>query len=452
LFAFLLARQAGGQFILRLEDTDQKREVEGAKEHLIKSLNDLGLNYDEGPDKPGQYGPYVQSQRLDIYKTWANKLIEKSRAYVDPYSPEEVQAFREDAKNNKQPFLYRNHRPDQQLDWDGSKPLRFKSDPKNYSWKDAVMGDLSSGPEVIDDFVLMKSDGFPTYNFAHIVDDHEMKISHVLRGQEFLSSVPNYLNLYEALEIEMPILATMPHILAESGQKKLSKRDGAKDVLEYIAEGYLPDALISFIASLGWNDGTTQEIFTRHELIEKFSLDRVQKSGARFDEARLIWINGSLIRQMQPDDLYKECELYWPEEATTYDRDYKKKVLALIQERLKYFSELADLSRFFFKDLPLNPDLISSNKQLKKLPTPELHKLLEVSLNELRESDFLLSDLETRLNQLLEKTNQKPAVLFSLIRIATTQSPASPGLAESMAVLGKEVCLRRIEAQLATLK
>jgi glutamyl-tRNA synthetase len=448
LFAYLVARQAGGQFVLRFEDTDQKREVQGARDHLMESLKVLGLDYDEGPDKEGPYGPYVQSQRLASYKEWANKLIEAGRAYADPYSPEEVEGFREKARQEKRPFLYRNHRPDTTEPWDGTKPLRFKSDPKPYAWQDAVMGDLSTGPEVIDDFVLIKSDGFPTYNFAHIIDDHEMKISHVLRGQEFLSSMPNYLNLYEALTIERPIFATLPHILAPAGNKKLSKRDGAKDVLDYIRDGYLPDALVSFIATLGWNDGTEQEIFTRQELIDKFSLNRVQKAGARFDEQRLNWINGSLIRQLDLDDLYEKVKDYWPEQAKNYDDEYKKRTLGLLQERLKYFSELSDLSLFFFTDLPINPDLIDGHKQLKKITKEEHKSLLEVSLASLELSDFSVDDLSTKLNDLLTQTDRKPAVLFSLIRIASSQAPASPGLADSLNVLGKEVSLRRLKAEI----
>jgi len=300
LFAWLVARQAGGQFILRIEDTDRNREVEGAEAHIIKSLRALGLEYDEGPDVPGEYGPYRQTERLDRYKEWAQVLIDSGRAYADPYTAEEVQGFREQAQKDKKPFLYRNHRPENPPAWDGTTPLRFKSEPQDYQWKDAVMGDLHAGAEAIDDFILVKSDGFPTYNFAHMVDDHDMAITHVIRGQEFISSMPNYLNLYEALGFERPILATMPHILNEQGNKKLSKRDGAKDVLDYLRDGYLVEAMINFIASLGWNDGTTQEIFSREELIEKFSLERVQKAGARFDEQRLHWMNGAWIRASIP--------------------------------------------------------------------------------------------------------------------------------------------------------
>jgi len=465
LFAWLVARHFGGQFILRLEDTDKKREVQGADQHLLDCLKALGVEWDEGFDIGGPYSPYRQSDRLDHYKTWAQKLIEDGRAYADPYSAEEVQAFREQAQAAKKPFLYRNHRPTNPPAWDGSTPLRFKSDPKPYQWHDLVMGDLSTGPEVIDDFILIKSDGYPTYNFAHIVDDAEMEITHIIRGQEFIASMPNYLNLYEALGQGTPTFATMPHILGADGNKKLSKRDGAKDVLDYIREGVLPAALTNFIASLGWNDGTEQEIFSRDELVAKFSLDRVQKSGARFDERRLQWMNGHYIRELPLDELYgkttnvsmsksaahEEPRSYWPAIAAEYPEAYRKQVLSLVQERLKYLSELPELTEFFFTDLPINPELISSHKQLKKFELSDLRAMLQQSRDMFASSDFSVEDLTGQLNDLLEVTGQKPAVLFSLVRIAITQCPASPGLADTMHVLGKERSLARIDAQLATL-
>ena len=323
-------------------------------------------------------------------------------------------------------------------------PLRFKSDPKTYNWHDEVMGDISTGPEVIDDFILMKSDGYPTYNFSHIVDDAEMEISHIIRGQEFLASVPNYLNLYEALELTVPIMATVPHILGPDGKKKLSKRDDAKDVLDYIRDGFLPEALVSFIATLGWNDGSEQEIFTESELLKKFSLERIQRSGAHFDERRLLWVNGHFIRQLSLEELAKRAEQFWPPQATKADPSYKKQVLGLVQERLKYLAELPSLTNFFFVDLPVDPTLISEHKQLKKLDKAELKQLLEQSRDALEQSDFSAKNLSDTLNDLLETTGQKPAVLFSLIRIATTQAPASPELAASLAVLGKDRSLARI--------
>ena len=449
LFAWLLARQASGQFILRLEDTDKNREVTGSAEHLIKSLQSLGLMYDEGPDLGGPHAPYKQSERLDIYRTWAQKLIDAGRAYADPYTSDEVQTFRETAKASKKAFLYRDHRPENPPAWDGTTPLRFKSEPKDYKWHDVVMGDLHTGPEVIDDFILIKSDGYPTYNFAHIVDDAEMQISHVIRGQEFISSVPNYLNLYEALSLTPPIMATMPHIMNEQGNKKLSKRDGAKDVLDYEAEGYLVETLISFIATLGWNDGTEQEVFTVNELIEKFSLDRVHKSGARFDEKRLLWMNGQFIRELSLDELYARVTDFWPTEAENADEAYKKQVLALVQDRLKTLADLPAATRYFFAEPSSDLSLITDNKQLKKLEDHEVTTLIAAAHDELSKvADWTPEAIQEALNQLLETTGQKPGILFSLIRIVTTWAPFSPQLNDTLALLSKEIVLKRLATPL----
>lgn len=453
LFAWLLARQhSDGIFILRLEDTDKFREVEGSGQHIMDSLRALGLQWDEGIEVGGPYGPYKQSERRTIYKEWADKLVGSGRAYADPYTPEELQGLREAAKAAKRPFLFRDHRPEKPPVWDGAQPLRLKSAPKAYRWHDEVMGDLSAGPEAIDDFILMKSDGYPTYNFAHIVDDHLMKVTHVVRSQEFIASVPRYLNLYEALGIERPLLATVPFVLGADGKKKLSKRDGAKDVLDYIREGFLGAALDSFIATLGWNDGTEQEVFTADELIQKFSLERVQRSGAHFDERRLIWVNGHFIRQIPLDELYKKVATFWPESAKTFDEGYKKHVLELVQERLKYFAELPELTDFFFRDLPVDLTLITEHKQLSKLDKQTVTELLTRSRSALHETEFTIEKLSERLNRLLEETGQKPVVLFSLIRSATTQAPSSPGLAETLAVLGKEKSLARLDETIAAWK
>ena len=451
LFAWLLARRTGGQFVLRLEDTDKKREVEGSAEHLIHSLKSLGLVYDEGPDIGGPYAPYRQSDRLETYRAWAQKLIDADRAYADPYTSEEIEAFRKQATAEKRPFLYRNHRPENPPAWDGTTALRFKSEPKAYAWHDEVMGDLSTGPEVIDDFILIKSDGYPTYNFAHIVDDTEMQITHVIRGQEFISSQPNYLNLYEALGLNFPVFATMPHILAPTGNKKLGKRDGAKDALEYLNDGILPEALINFIASLGWNDGTEQEIFTAAELIEKFSLDRVQRSGARFDEKRLAWMNGQWIRSLTLEDLYVRVAQYWPASAAESDDQYKKTVLALVQDRLHTLTDLPLLSDYFFAEPTPNWAMLGDNKQLKKLETNEIKNFLKQAIAALEASEFTSEAVQATLNALLETTGQKPGILFSLIRLAVSWAPFSPALPDTLAVLGKETTLRRLQTALAAL-
>lgn len=445
LFAWLTAKHTpGGMFILRIEDTDQKREVTGAVEHVIGTLKSLGIDYDEGPDLGGPYAPYTQSERLSIYRAWAQKLIDAGRAYADPYSAEEITSFREEAHNKKQPYLYRNNRPINPTKWDGSQPLRFKSDPKDYKWHDEVMGELSAGAEAIDDFVIMKSDGFPTYNFAHIVDDAEMQITHVIRGQEFISSMPNYLNLYEALGLQPPIFASMPHILAESGGRKLGKRDGAKDVQEYLKEGYLKEALINFMASMGWNDGSEQEIFSVDELKQKFSLNRVQQSGARFDNKRLLWMNGQWMRRLSIDELMIRSENFWPSSAKTADYEQKKQILELVQDRLKTLSELPVLTEYFFADPEPNIQMIGENKYLNGLSSDEIKKLLDVSIKELSISDFGVESITHTLNHLLESTGQKPAVLFSLIRLCVSWAPFSPALDETLNSIGKDRVISRL--------
>ncbi|MBP7018533.1 glutamate--tRNA ligase, partial [Candidatus Saccharibacteria bacterium] len=270
LFAWILARQNNGQFVLRIEDTDRNRFTEGAEEHIIESLKWLGLDWDAGPDKPDKYGPYRQSERLEIFNKYARKLVEEGKAYADPTSTEELTRLRDLAKLEKRPFRFREHRPKNPPEWKSGLSLRLRIDADiSPDWHDEVRGDIKGSSENIDDFILVKADGFPTYNFAHIVDDHEMQITHVIRGDEFISSVPKYLFLYEALGIKQPVFAHLPPILAPDGKKKLSKRDGAPDLLSYRDQGYMPEAIANFLALLGWNDGTEQEMYSIKELIEK---------------------------------------------------------------------------------------------------------------------------------------------------------------------------------------
>lgn len=456
LFAWLLAQQSKkvngkGTFILRIEDTDKVREVAGSIEQIESSLKWLGIHWDEGIDQGGPHAPYKQSERLAIYKEWAQKLIDNGRAYADPYTPAELEAFREQAKANKQPFLFRNHRPENPPAWDGTQPLRFKSDPKAYTWTDAVMGPLAAGEDAIDDFILIKSDGYPTYNFCHIIDDALMGITHVLRSQEFVSSTPKFLNLYEALGVERPTLATLPFVMAIDGKKKLGKRDGAKDILEYGKEGYLPEAMANFLATLGWNDGTEQEIFTMEELIDKFSLDRVQKSPARFDEQRLLWLNGQHIRALSLDDLYERVGSFWTDAAKATSEEQKKQVLALVQDRLKTLTDLPVLTSYFFEEPTPQWEMVSSNKQLKKLSTDDIRGLLTATETVLEASEFTAEAIQDTLNTLLETTGQKPGILFSLIRLALSWAPFSPALNDTIAVLGKETVLGRLRVALESI-
>lgn len=449
LFAWLLARHDSGTFVLRIEDTDQKREVAGGTENIKETLRWLGLEWDEGPDAGGPFAPYVQSERLEVYWRYAKELVDKGLAYADPYSIEKLAALREKSKAANKPFLYRDYRPENPPAWNGSQPLRIKLEPKKYAWDDAVMGRIEMGPEMVDDYIIIKADGFPTYNFCHIIDDYEMKITHVLRSQEFIASIPKFLATHEVLGWQPPVNAIAPPVLGATGGTKLSKRLGAKPVLQYRDEGYLPEAMVNYMAALGWNNGTEQEIFTLQELVKEFSLERVQRSGARFDEQRLLWINGQWIRRLSLNELYERCQPFWPAEADTYDETYKKQVLALVQDRLKTLAELPLLSSYFFYEPTPNWAMVEANKQLKKVGHTELMNLIHAVRDNLADSDFSAADLTDRLNTLLLKTGQKPAVLFGIIRLALTWAPFSPGLADTMAVLGKQRTLSRLAATLS---
>jgi glutamyl-tRNA synthetase len=275
-----------------------------------------------------------------------------------------------------------------------------------------------------------------------------MKITHVLRSQEFLSSIPKYLAAHEVLGLKMPINAIVPPILDPTGKAKLSKRKGAKPILEYRDEGYLPEAMLNFLTTLGWNDGTEQEIYTPQELIEKFSLDRVQKSGAIFDEQRLVWLNGAHIRRLSLDELFERAESFWPKSAAEASDDYKKAVLSLVHERLKFLAELPMLTNFFFEDPKLNNELFQANKQLKKLSANERAALLTKALFTLESSDFSEADLEKRLRKLVDELTVKPGILFGLIRMSVTGSNVAPGLFETLHILGKTTTLRRFKTTL----
>lgn len=451
IYPYLVARQTGGRMILRIEDTDRARYVEGATELIEDTLKWLGLDWDEGPIVGGPHGPYFQSERQDIYLAWAKKLLDSGRAYADPTPSEQITQYREQCNQQKVPFLYRNFRPADPPEWQPGMPIRFKAEPKEYSWHDEVMGDMHTGPEVLDDIILIKADGYPTYNFAHIVDDAEMGVTHVMRGVEYLSSTPNYLALYEALGLERPLLVSLPHILAPQGNKKLGKRDGAKSVTEYRDDGILPEAMLNYLACLGWNDGTEQELYTKEELVERFSLDRIQNSGARYDETKLFWMNGQWIRRICDEQgvqaLYDRTAGFWPETAATWGEEYRVKVLAIIYDRLKTLSDIREFSAYFFSDPEIDLDLLKNNKFLKKLSEAELEDLMKQSIVKLSSiTDWTADNLQAALNELLAETGRKPAELFSLIRIAVSFAPFSPALHLTLEVLGRDTSLARLNA------
>lgn len=451
IYPYLFAKQKGGKLILRIEDTDRERYVEGATELIEDTLEWLGIDWDEGPIVGGEHGPYFQSERLEKYHEWARKLIATGRAYADPTPPEKIDEYRKECSEKKVPFLYRNFRPTETPEWEPGIPLRFKAEPKDYNWTDAVMGDMHTGPEVLDDIILIKKDGYPTYNFAHIVDDAEMGVTHIMRGVEYLSSTPNYLAIYEALNLEHPVFVSLPHILAPTGNKKLGKRDGAKSVTEYREDGILPEAMINYLASLGWNDGTEQEIYTKEELIEKFSLDKIQTSGARYDETKLYWMNGQWIRKIFDEQgaraLYDRTEGFWPAEAENYPEEYRVKVLSIIYDRLKTLSDLREMTIYFFKNPEIDVDMIINNKFLKKMSESEIEGLLKTTISKLTAlEDWNENSVQEALNELLAETGKKPAELFSLIRIAVSFAPFSPALNLTLNVLGRETSLARLNA------
>lgn len=345
LYAYLWARKHHGTFILRIEDTDKDREVAGSIEHIQESLRWMGINWDYGPDSPSTpFGSCIQSERLDTYQKYAQLLIEKGLAYADPYTEEEVAAFRTKATEEKRPFLYRDHRPENPAAWDGTRPLRLKvPEIKRYTWQDAVRGELSAGAEMLDDVVLIKSDGYPTYNFAHIIDDHEMGVTHIMRADEFISSQPKFLSIYDALGFEYPTFVTLPPILRDDRTKKLGKRDGAKDILEYRNEGYLPEAMVNFLALIGWNPGTDQEIFSVEELTASFEISRIQRAGAAFNEEKLLWTNKQHLIKKDPAFLLEYVEKALPSSLTTapdFNHQKLERLVPTLIERIHVAAEI----------------------------------------------------------------------------------------------------------------
>ncbi|MEK7572367.1 MAG: glutamate--tRNA ligase [Patescibacteria group bacterium] len=460
LYAYLWAKKNKGSFILRIEDTDKEREIEGSIEHIIKSLKWLGINWDEGPDIGGSHAPYIQSKRLNLYKKYAEILIEKGFAYPDPYTEEEVGIFRDKAELARKPFLYRENRPASTNSslggsekfnvWDAcpssggvTKPLRFKvPEIKSYKWNDLVYGGLSAGPEALDDFILIKSDGYPTYNFAHIIDDIEMGVTHVMRGQEFISSTPKFLSVYEALNIKPPLFATLPPIMATDGKKKLSKRDGAKDILEYKNEGYLPSALVNFLALLGWNPGDDREIFTEDELIKAFDISRIGHSGAQINMEKLDWINKEHIKKLPKEELKNKIFEYLPENLKI------EKLIPIIAERISKFGDIKEMINngeldFFYKQPEYSKDkLIFKNISADKISS-NLKEILS-ALEKINENDFTVENIKNILMKIAEKKGSRGELLHP-VRFALSGLDKSPDPFVIAEILGKNETLSRIQ-------
>lgn len=454
LFGWLYARKQGGTFILRIEDTDKEREVAGSIEHIRESLSWLGLDWDYGPEKPGPFGSCIQSQRLDTYREAAQTLIAKGFAYPDPYSAEEIDAFRRAAQADKRVFLFRDHRPKDFDEWDGKRPLRFKvPEIKRYSWHDEVRGDLQAGEEAVDDFILMKSDGYPTYNFAHIIDDTAMGVTHIFRADEFISSMPKFLSLYEALGITPPKFVTLPPILREDKTKKLGKRDGAKDILEYRAEGFLPDAFVNMLALTGWNPGGEREIFSRTELLELFDISGIQAHGGVFNEEKLRWANREHVMRLNDDDFLAYVRPVIPQTLLDSPRVLTA-LMPILRERTTLRSQLGE--EFGAGEYTWSygaPTLDPTRILWKESSAEETATYLEecqTSLGKVAEAEF--SNPATIKDALWHYAEEKGrgAVLWPL-RYALTGKEKSPDPFSVASIIGKDETLRRIDAALSLL-
>ncbi|MCX6757989.1 MAG: glutamate--tRNA ligase [Candidatus Nomurabacteria bacterium] len=446
LYAWLWAKKNNGAFILRIEDTDKEREVEGSIAHIMESLKWLGIQWDQGPDIGGPYGSYIQSERLELYKKYALKLIEKGDAYPDPYTKEQLDEFRKKADDEKRPFLYREHRPENFGIWDGTQALRFKTpEIKSYKWHDAVRGDLSAGEEALDDFILIKTDGYPTYNFAHIIDDLQMEVTHIMRADEFISSTPKFLSLYDALGITPPIFATLPPILVEGGHKKLGKRDGAKDILEYKKEGYLKETMINFLALLGWNPGGEKEIYTVDELIEAFTLERIQISGAQMNLEKLDWMNKEHIKKMNLEDLKNKIFGFLPKEYQN------EKIIPVIAERIAKFSDITEMLEkaelnFFFKEPIYDKTKLIYKTSTKEQTDININNAIK-SLEDLNESQFTKENVKEALMQLANALPSRGEILHP-IRFALSGLDKSPDPFIIAEILGKNETISRLQKAL----
>ncbi len=449
LFAWALARQNKGTFILRIEDTDKEREVPGSIDQIIESLAWLGITWDEGVGVGGPAGEYLQSKRLDHYIKYGKKLEAKGLAYADPYTAEEVDAFRKKSETEGRPFLYRDYRPQNPPTWDGTQPLRLKiTTIKSYSWHDAIRGDLSAGPEALDDFILIKSDGYPTYNLAHIIDDLEMNVTHILRADEFISSVPKFLALYEALGITPPIMATLPPIMAPDGKKKLGKRDGAKDILGYRDDGYLPSAMLNFLVFIGWNPGDETEIITADEFIERFDLTKVQRSGGGFNEDKLNWINKEHLKRLSTQEQFDfVLRFISPAFATSCGTDKMSRLTPTIIERISVGKEIRDMEEkgelaFIVLQPPLDQAILNWNgKQDAAITTKYLSKLLTIVTN--LPTFESVEQVKNEIMQFADSFAQRGAVLHPL-RYALTGLAQSPDPFTVAYILGKDETVKRI--------
>ncbi len=461
LFNWLYARHTGGRFIVRVEDTDQERLVPGAVDGILDGLEWLGIDWDEGPRVGGDYAPYFQSERLDSYKDAAQRLLRSGSAYRCYCTRERLTQVREEQQRQKQSIGYDGHcrhlttRQRQGLEAKGATSVvRFAMPASGVtSVHDLIRGEVEWDNSLLDDFILIKSDGFPTYHMANVVDDHLMEISHVMRAEEWLPSTPRHLQLYQALGHTPPLFGHLPMILGPD-KAKLSKRHGATSVLEYRDEGYLSEALQNFMVLLGWSLDDKTEIMSTDFLVENFDLARVSKPAAIFDREKLLWMNGTYIRQLSTEDLagrvlyFLERDL--PSDLLPVDWEYLLRIVPLVRERLKLLADAPEMLAYFFQDeLEYSPDSLVQ----RGMDVPGALTALRRAQTELEQLDSLEPEaLEARFRAVGEELELSPRQFFGSLRVASTGRTATPPLFETMEVLGRERVLRRLRAAVAMLE
>ncbi len=456
LYNFLFAKHNNGKFILRIEDTDQSRKVEGAVENLIETLQWAGVEFDEGPGKGGSVGPYIQSQRLELYKRYAEQLVEQGDAYYCFCTPERLEQLRKQQQEQKESFAYdrfcRSLDPQQakQRVLSGEKyVIRMKIPLEgSITFHDVIRGEVTINYNVLDDQVLLKSDGFPTYHLAVVVDDHTMGITHVIRGEEWLPSVPKHLLLYQYLGWKVPVMAHLP-LLLNPDRSKLSKRQGDVAVEEYRKKGYLKEAIVNFVALLGWNPGDDREVLTLDELIRDFTLERVGKSGAIFNIDKLNWLNQQHVRRKTDTELTELVIPYFQSEGINIQKnEYTEKVISLLKEKVTTLPDFVEFGNYFFIDPATYEDA-----GITKHWDAETPQRLSVLLQQLQSiNNFTKVEIETTVKAVAEQLSVKTAKLIHPVRLAISGKQVGPGLYEMMEVLGKETVARRIQKALDTIK
>ena len=458
LYEHLTAKSQGGKFILRIEDTDQERQVEGAVDVIYNTMRMTGLKHDEGPDIGGEYGPYVQSERMGMYMDYAKELVEKGEAYYCFCTKERLESLKESNAEGAAFAKYDRHclglsKEEVQAKLDAGVPFVIRQkmpDSGTTTFSDVVYGDITVENTELDDQILMKADGFPTYNFANVVDDHLMHITHVVRGSEYLSSTPKYNLLYKAFGWEPPVYVHLPAVMRDA-HHKLSKRHGDKSFEDLVREGYVVEAIVNYIALLGWSPSGTQEIFSLKELEENFDMAGLSKSPAIFDIKKLTWMNSEYLKAMDFDKFYALAEPKLKEALGDTDLDLKK-IAALLQKRLETLNDIPGLVEFF-KTLPEYGTELYTHKKMKTNDEIALSSL-EAALPVLENlEDWNTTSIHDALMALVGELGIKNGQLLWPVRTALSGEPTSPGGAMELAdILGKEESLRRIRKGIELLK